>query len=91
MTINDLINKAAEGYTDSQLLMYWTGFGNRAHFYDNPDGGDGLARFIVLELSETFDPEACREDQLAEAVRVMTNASRDVQGVIEALQGGADG
>jgi hypothetical protein len=47
--------------------------------------GDGLARFITQELFETFDADASTSDQLNEAVRVMENAAREVNGVITAF------
>jgi hypothetical protein len=36
--------------------------------------GDTLAEFIIIELAETYDPKARREDQLKEAERCMNTA-----------------
>ena len=36
--------------------------------------GDTLADFIIIELSETYDPKASREEQLEEAQRSMNAA-----------------
>ena len=48
-------------------------------------GGDSLARFIVAELSETFDPKAPRAAQLQEARIALSHAVDDLERVIEAL------
>jgi len=36
--------------------------------------GDTLAEFIIIELAETYDPKASREEQLEEAQRSMNAA-----------------
>ncbi len=48
--------------------------------------GDTLALFIVRELAETFDPKASDDEQIAEAVRVMTAAKNNLENVISALE-----
>lgn len=82
MNIKELLDKAGTDYNVSRLETYYDEQGN---FIDNPVGGDTLARFIVLELIETFDTEATDEDQILEAIRVMENARGDIQNVINAL------
>ena len=47
--------------------------------------GDTLAEFIAVELAETYDEAATDEEQLDEAVRVMSRAADDVQAVADAL------
>lgn len=82
MTIKQLLDKANEGYPDGYLEMFYDDKGN-----ENKRGvGDTLAKFIVIELIETFDPEADNDAQINEAVRVMENAVRDLQATISALQ-----
>lgn len=46
-------------------------------------GGDTLARFIVIELIETFDPKASSRAQAAEAARVMRNAADQLLAVAD--------
>jgi hypothetical protein len=47
--------------------------------------GDTLAEFIILELAETYDPKARREDQLEEAERLMNSALAQLSRVSQAL------
>lgn len=83
MTLVELLNKANEAYPDQMLNLYYDEETGEAVQYS---GGDELAHWIVVELRETFDSEASEHDQLAEAVRVMANAVRDVQGVLDVLE-----
>lgn len=83
MTLVDLLDLAASGYgipeTISQIYDPATGE------FLNDQVGDALAVFVVRELSETFDPDADDYAQLAEAVRAISAAVRDLKGVLEAL------
>lgn len=77
-TLLELLNLANEGYTDGFLSQYYnakTGNAKRGQ-------GDRLAEFIVVELRQTFDEQASREDQIAEVHRVLNNAIRDLDHVI---------
>jgi hypothetical protein len=47
--------------------------------------GDTLADFIIIELAETYDPKARREDQLEEAERLMNSALAQLSRVSQAL------
>ncbi len=77
MTLEKLIEMANEAYGDDLVRAY----------HDQPDEnhGDTLAKFIVLELHDTFDPDATDAEQLAEAVRVMESGSRQLAHVAEHL------
>lgn len=80
-TLLELLNLANEAYPDGFLAEYYdakTGERQRG-------GGDSLARFIVAELSETFDPEASRAAQLQEARIALHHAVDTLEWVIEAL------
>lgn len=83
MKLLELMEKANSLYPDGQLSEYYDGTGK---FKDNPHGGDGLARFIVAELSETYTPETPDASQLEEAVRVLVRARNDIDAVIAALE-----
>ena len=81
MKLIDLINTVDEGYGDGCIS---------AHF--DPDTsevkhqqGDTLAEFVVIELSESFDPDADDEDQISAAVFAMERAKQDIENVITAL------
>ena len=81
LTLLELLNLANEAYPDGFLAEYYdpkTGERQRG-------GGDSLARFIVAELSETFDPDASREAQVQEARNALNHAVDDLECVIEAL------
>ena len=85
MTLVQLLNKANEGYEDHFLSEFYhpkTGKFNRKA------EGDGLARFIVIEISETFDAEAADLQQVDEAIRVMVQAKEDIRGVLRVLRTG---
>jgi len=47
--------------------------------------GDGLAAFIVEELTETYDQRAGTKQQLSEACRVMENATEQLNEVYDAF------
>ena len=90
MKLNDLIRIAAAGYPDAQVLEYWDFEGAKPR--SNPDGGDTLARFVALELAETFDSETTNDQQISESVRVLTRAVDDLKAVIGAIERmGAEG
>jgi hypothetical protein len=83
MKLIDLMKRANAGYPDEylgQYFQYKTG--------EPVEGtGDTLAEFIVRELAETFDPDASDEDQIDQAVKVLEEATSDLNGVMAALRG----
>jgi len=82
MKLVDILNIANEGYPDGFLAVYYhpsTGKSKRG-------SGDTLAQFIVREIQDTYDPDASDMQQLAEARRVMSNARREVESVIDKLE-----
>lgn len=83
LTLVQLLEAANSVYPDGQLSWYFDETTGAP--INNPDGGDTLALFIVLELAETFDKNAERAAQLGEAIRVMERAASDVNGVVAAL------
>ena len=78
MELKELIDIASVRYPDDLI----------AECYTDPDGphGDTLAEFIVSELTDTFDPELSRTEQLREAWRVMRNAQRELETLADALE-----
>lgn len=82
MTLVELLNLANSGYPDGDLASYFdpeTG-------EDREGSGDTLAQFVVGELGSTFDPELPREDQIAEAERVIERAIQDLRDVLRAIR-----
>ena len=83
MQLVEILDKAKAGYAKD---------GGLGEYYDpqtgafNPDGeGDGLARFIVVELEETFNPEWPDYLQMEDAKRVIRQAMVELRGVYDAL------
>jgi NurA-like 5'-3' nuclease len=77
MKLSTIINIADRAYPDGLV---------RQAFKTKKSVGDGLAKFIVHELAETYDPKASNLDQLEEATRVVYNARRELTDVAEALE-----
>ncbi len=80
MRLIDLLDLADEGYPDGFL----------SHFYDERGdrvggSGDTLARFVVAELSETFDPDAPDAEQLDSARAHIRRAIDALDSVAERL------
>ena len=77
MTFDRLIEIASAAYSDGLIELY----------HKEPDGdhGDTLAKFIVLELGDIYSPEVTDETNLAEAVRVMDSAIRQLEAVRDTL------
>ena len=82
MTLKELLDLANAAYPDGQLAEYYDVNGN---FVDNKHGGDGLARFIVVEITETYDAKASKTRQVEEAMRVMARARDDIEEVLREL------
>ena len=84
MDLLTILNKANEGYPDYYL----------AYFYDERTGelksgpgssGDTLAKFIVSEISETYEASNSDDEQINEAVKVMETATEELRGVVQEL------
>lgn len=76
MTIEEILAIADAVYPDGLV----------AAAADDMDVGDTLAEFIVRELQDTYDAEGSDEQQLAEAVRVMTTAREELEAVETAFR-----
>jgi hypothetical protein len=78
MTLNDLMIIADESIGESLLAGYWDFKKHEAirtedgNYVLEPEDGrtDGLVRFLMIELIETYDEDIDTEDQLTEAQRV---------------------
>lgn len=78
-----LMKEAAEAYGDGICTL--DGFFNPKTGEFVKKSGDGLASFIVAELSETFDPAARTPAQYQEAIRVLEIARGQIERVAWAL------
>ncbi len=78
-----MVFRVASAYHDALPLRYWDA--HRQQPLENPAGGDSLARFVVRELADNFDPDDSSCAQIAAAVRAMQAASDDLATVAHAL------
>jgi hypothetical protein len=77
----ELLNMANKGYPDEYLSEYYDAVtGERRQ-----GKGDSLAKYIVTELTETFDPDAPRGEQVEQAHRALANVIDDLDHVIQAI------
>jgi hypothetical protein len=78
----ELLNMANNGYPNEFLSEH----------YDTVTGesrqgeGDSLAKCIVTELRETFDPDASRAEQIDQAYRVLSNLIAELEQVTQAIE-----
>lgn len=83
LTATELLNIAAKAYDDEGFLeQYFTKTGR----LNKRTTGDTLAKFIVIELLETFDPKATKQVQLYQATQVMESAQYQLADVKEAFE-----
>lgn len=73
MRLDILMAVASEAYPDGLVWQY----------YKEPrkNHGDTLAKFIMLELKETYDPKASDYHQLCAACQAMGNALSEIEEV----------
>lgn len=77
ITLDDVIAVANEAYGDDLVLDYHQG----------EERGDTLAKFIAIELRDTFDPEDHVANNLYHAAAdYMQNAVWDLADVVSALR-----
>ena len=78
MKLTEIIEAADKAYPDGMVKLY----------FENPNGnhGDTLAKFIVLELKDTFDEEATDADQIWTAERTLSRAREELAKVQEAIE-----
>lgn len=78
MTLKQIIEVADEMYPDGLVGDYFRDL--------DTDHGDGLAKFIAVELKETYDESASETEQLIEAGRVLRVAASELRDVYEELE-----
>lgn len=83
MTLNQLICRAASTYPDAFVLEHFDLA--KGELRRSVRGGDTLAHFIALELTETFDAAASDDEQIATAVTAMQRASDELAAVAHAI------
>lgn len=86
-TILELLELANQAYDDGFLSTYYTKKGT----LNRRGTGDTLAKFIVIELIETFDPKATKQAQLWTAIKAVESAKYQCDELQEHLEGVYDG
>jgi len=83
MTLRELIEIADEGYSQSGLFPILA-------YHEDPESehGDTLAKWIALELANTYDAEETDEGQLSDACDAILSAADQLQAVHDALSRG---
>lgn len=83
LTPIELLEIATKAYGDDRYLEnYYTKDGR----LNRKGTGDTLAKFVVIELLETFDPKATKQAQIYQAMQVMESAQYQLADVKEAFE-----
>lgn len=82
----ELILAAGRGYESSSTLSWEHLIDEEGKLLGRGLAGDALVDFVILEIGETYDEEASREDQIAEAARVIESAEGQLNDVRFALE-----
>jgi len=71
LSLDELIGIADSGYADGLVQSY----------HEDRDGeyGDTLAKFVAIELADTFSKVQPREEQIAAAIHARTTAIRELE------------
>ena len=70
-----------DAYGDGIVMAY--------HIDARRNFGDSLAKFIAVEIKETFDPDG--KEQIAVAIRRMKAAQEQIDGIVRALEAASKG
>ncbi len=83
MKLGELIAASNSRYPDQYLDQY---FDVAREKFLTRGCGDGLARFIVVEIRETYDPASGDAAQVQEAIRVLEQGKRDLESALRGLR-----
>jgi hypothetical protein len=83
MKLGQLVAAANSKYPDQFLSQYFDVAGEK---FLTRGCGDGLARFIVVEIRDTFDRAANDAAQLDEAIRVLEQGQTDLESALRGLR-----
>jgi hydroxymethylpyrimidine/phosphomethylpyrimidine kinase len=86
MDINRIMEIADEAYdADGVISCYWDAKRRKVRRKPLHGMGDTLARFIAIELAETYDPSATDDEQRDVAARAIQKAADQCSAVADAL------
>jgi hypothetical protein len=83
MKLGQLIAASNSKYPDGFLSQY---FDVTREKFLTRGCGDGLARFIVVEIRDTFDGAASDAAQVDEAIRVLEQGQTDLESALRGLR-----
>jgi hypothetical protein len=83
MKLGQLIAASNQSYPDQFLSQYFDVA--RGKFLTR-GCGDGLARFIVVEIRDTFDRAATDAAQVDKAIRVLEQGQTDLESALRGLR-----
>lgn len=83
MKLGQLVAAANDRYPDGFLSQY---FDVAREKFLTRGCGDTLARFIVVEMRDTFDPAATDAAQVDEAIRVLGQGQTDLESALRGLR-----
>lgn len=80
MTLRELIEVADEGYSQNGQFPILT-------YHEDPESehGDTLAKWVAIELANTYDADETDEEQLSEACDAIMSAINQLQVVYDEL------
>lgn len=76
LTLKDIIKAADKGYGCDGVVM---------QHHDGEEPGDTLAKFVSIELRETFDKKASRDSQIDAAEWAIESAITELQGALDGI------
>jgi hypothetical protein len=82
-TLVEILDMANQAYEDQFLEVYYTREGK----LKKNGSGSSLAKFIVIELIETFSPKADKKAQLLLAMRAVERAKEQLGDLQDFLEG----
>ena len=86
MDINEIIRIADKAYDkDEVVLGYWNPLSRQVRNKPLNGEGDTLARFVCVEIAETYDEDFSDKEQLEIAGKAMKKASEQLKKVMLAL------
>lgn len=83
MKLRTLIEAANTHYPDEFLTQYFDLARGRLR---RRSAGDGLARFVVVEIVETYESGASDAEQIDRAIRVVRRAEYELGSVVKGLE-----
>lgn len=83
MKLGQLVAAANDRYPGQFLSQY---FDVAREKFLTRGCGDTLARFIVVEIRDTFDPAGTDATQVDEAIRVLEQGQKDLESALRGLR-----